>query len=178
MTITPEDLDTTKPLNPQNALRQLVNLAQERKQQEEQERIERAREAESLRGIKAGLRLPIMQKTGSNPFTMGGDTVTPQGQIQRCPEGYRWALRHMVITGLTSGATPDRIQITRNGTVIWELNGNVYAQTWGRGELWVNAGETLGYQSVAGVTFNSTAQIQVIGAVDEYPAAKSGMAVD
>jgi len=156
----------------------MADYARQTRDIAEQARIERAREMERLRGVKAGLRLPLMQKTGANPFIMGGDTVTPAGQIQQCPEGFRWALRHIVITGLATGATPDRIQITRNGVIIWELNGNQYAQTWGRGEVWINPGETLGYQSPSGFTFVSTSQIQVTGAVDEYPAEKSGMVVE
>lgn len=111
-----------------------------------------------------GIRLPILSKAGANPFTMGG----PVGQVIQGPDqGYVWSIRHLVIEGMTRGATPDAIQILRGGRIVWELNGNQYAQTWGNGEIVVRAGEALAYQSVG--TFVSTAAIIAHGLAVQVP---------
>jgi len=126
---------------------------------------ERAR----LRGIKF-IRLALVRGTASgSALTMGGDT----GQQFATPEqGFVWSLRHLVIEGLSAGATPDVVNILRAGRIIWQLNGNQFAQTWGRGEIIINAGETLTYQSVG--TFNSTAQIIAHGTALETPGEFAG----
>src|SRR6185437_13653499 len=112
-----------------------------------------ARTRSALRGIKP-IRLPLLIGTGANPFTLGGD-VTPQGGQTVSPDpGYVWSVRHLVIEGLTAGATPDVVNILRGGRIVWQLNGNQFAQTWGKGEILLNAGETLSYASVG--TFAAT----------------------
>src|SRR5215470_6292778 len=119
-------------------LAQLVEQGKQIQSFQAAQRDQLARETERLRGIKTGFRLPILIKTGSNPFSVGGDFYTQSGQMPQKPdEGYAWALRHLVIEGMSTGATPDVINILRAGRVIWQLNGNQFAQTWGRGELWV-----------------------------------------
>ena len=112
------------------------------------------------------VRLPLVTgKALGNALTMGGDTgtdlVTPES-------GYVWSIRHLVIEGMTSGATPDVMNIVRNGRIIWQLNGNQFAQTWGRGEILLNAGETLQYVSLG--TFAATGTITVHGMAQEEPA--------
>ena len=74
----------------------------------------------------------------------------------------------MVIEGLTAGATPDVVNILRGTRVIWQLNGNQFCQTWGRGEILLYAGETLTYNSVG--TFAATGQIIIHGLAQEVPA--------
>jgi hypothetical protein len=158
-------------------LKRLSEQAEDLRESQRQERIERTRERERLRGIKTGLRLPLLQAAGANPFSVGGDTNTLTGQQpQRPAEGYAWALRHIVVEGLTSGATPDKVNILRGGRIIWQLNGNNFGQTWGRGELWIRPGESLAYQSVG--TFAATGTIIIHGAVDEFPAEMAAKAVD
>jgi len=144
------------------------------REQQEQAKIERGREQEKLRGVKPGFRLPVIEATGTTTFSAGGDI----GQVLQKPdEGFVWYLRHLVITGLTLGATPDRVQVLRAGEVIWELNGNQYAQTWGKSDIKINPGESLSYRTPPGVNFASTAQIRISGAVDEYPGPQAGKAV-
>lgn len=163
-------------MGPNEMLTELVRLAKERDAREKQAAIEQAREQQRLRGIKTGFRLPVLRATGANPFSMGGTT----GQVfQGAREGFALAIRSIVITGMTRTATPDIIQILRdsaNGTVIWELNGNSYGQTFGVGEKWLRPGETLFYQSVG--TFVSVAPITAFVDADEYPAERAGIAVD
>lgn len=128
-----------------------------------------AYQMEQSRAIKA-IRLPVVQAVGANPFTMGGDVGT---LIVGPEQGYVWSLRELTIEGMTRTATPDIIQIRRSsaqGQVIWELNGNQYAQTWGRGEKIIYSGETLFYQSVG--TFVSTATIKAYGMAEQVPGEK------
>jgi hypothetical protein len=128
-----------------------------------------AEERARLRGIKF-IRLAVVRGTASgSALTMGGDT----GQAFTTPEqGYVWSVRHLVVEGMATGATPDVVNILRAGRIIWQLNGNQFAQTWGRGEILLNAGETLTYQSVG--TFNSTAQIIAHGTALETPGEFAG----
>ena len=128
---------------------------------------ERAR----LRGVKS-FRLPLLMATGANPFLLGGD-VTPAGGMNATPDpGFVWSLRHLVIEGLTAGATPDVVNISRGPRIVWQLNGNQFAQTWGRGEMILNAGETLAYSSVG--TFTATGKIIIHGMALSVPAEMIG----
>lgn len=130
----------------------------------------RAWEQEESKGVKA-IRLPLVEATGTNPFTMGGDTGT--GLLSAPEQGYIWSLRHLVLEGLTTGATPDVINIKRGsatGQILWQLNGNQFAQTWGRGEIILFSGETIFYQSVG--TFASTATIKAYGMAEQVPGEK------
>lgn len=111
-----------------------------------------------------GIRLPILTKAGANPFTMGGDTGNV---IQGPDQGYVWSVRHLVIEGMTRGATPDAIQILSRNRILWELNGNQYAQTFGRGEFILRSGEALFYQSVG--TFVSVNPIIAHGLAEQVP---------
>lgn len=130
-------------------------------------------EREKLRTIKA-IRLPLVRgaATGS-ALTMGGDTNTATGQAPVGPDlGYVWSIRHLVIEGMTAGATPDVLNILRNGRIIWQLNGNTFAQTWGRGEIILHSGETLQYVSVG--TFAATGQVIAHGLAEQVAAEQIG----
>jgi hypothetical protein len=111
-----------------------------------------------------GIRLPVLIKAAANPFTMGGDSGT---LVQGPDQGYVWSLRHLVVEGLTTGATPDVVNILSRNRVIWQLNGNQFAQTFGRGEIIIRSGETIGYQSVG--TFAATGQIIAHGLAEQVP---------
>lgn len=127
---------------------------------------------EQARGVKA-IRLPVIQATGTSPFSMGGDTGT---ELIAPEQGFVWSLRHLVLEGLAAGATPDTVNIRRSsagGQLIWQLNGNQFAQTWGRGEIILFAGETLFYQSVG--TFVSVATIKAYGMAEQVPGEKIGI---
>jgi len=136
-----------------------------------QTQIEMAREMARYRGEKFQ-RLPVTQATGTNPFTMGGDVALA---LQAPEPGWIWSLRELTIEGLTSGATPDVINIRRGsaaGQIIWQLNGNQFCQSWGKGHKIIFAGETLFYQSVG--TFNSTAVIKAYGTAQQVPSEMVG----
>ena len=131
-----------------------------------QTQIEQFRELEKYRAEKF-VRLPVVQATGANPFSMGGDT----GLLNVSPgQGWIWALRELTIEGLTAGATPDVINIRRGsaqGQIIWQLNGNQFCQTWGKSQKIIYAGETLFYQSVG--TFAAVGTIKAYGMAQEVP---------
>jgi hypothetical protein len=130
-------------------------------------------EREKLRTIK-GIRLPLVRGVASgSALTLGGDTNTTAGQAPVGPDlGFVWSIRHLVIEGMATGATPDTLNVLRNNRIIWQLNGNQFAQTWGRGEILLHSGETLQYQSVG--AFNSTAQIIVHGLAEQVAAEQIG----
>lgn len=127
------------------------------------------RELARLRASKYMRLALVTGKAVAGVLTMGGDT----GQQLVTPEsGYVWSLRHLVIEGLATGTTPDIVNIIRNGRIIWQLNGNQFGQTWGIGEIEINAGETLTYQSVG--SFASTGTITAHGAAWQTPAQLAG----
>lgn len=130
-------------------------------------------EREKLRTIKP-VRLPLVRGTAfGSALTLGGDTNTASSQPPVGPDlGYVWSIRHLVIEGMTAGATPDALNVLRNNRIIWQLNGNQFAQTWGRGEILLHSGETLQYQS-AGV-FTATGPVVVHGLAEEVAAEQIG----
>ena len=119
------------------------------------------------------IRMPTVQATGTSTFTMGGDASSP---IVAPDQGFVWSIRHLVIEGLATGATPDIINIRRGsitGQLVWQLNGNQFAQTWGRGEIILKAGETLFYQGVGTVT--ATGLIKAYGSAQQLPGERIGI---
>ena len=126
--------------------------------------VARAEHREELRGKKT-IRLPLVTGVASgSALSIGGD----RQPLQTPDQGFVWSVRHLVIEGMATGATPDIVNITRGGRIIWQLNGNQFAQTWGLGEVVLNAGETLAYVSVG--TFTSTSTIIAHGMADNIPA--------
>jgi hypothetical protein len=111
------------------------------------------------------IRLPVLYGVAAGGvLSMGGDAAahTPD-------QGYVWSIRHISIEGLTAGATPDVVNIIRAGRTFWKLSGAPpSAETWGRGEFMVNAGETLSYTNFG--AFASTAQIIISGTAWQCPA--------
>lgn len=126
------------------------------------------REIARLRGIKH-MRLPqLMGSASAGKLSLGvehgGASVGPE-------EGYRWAITRLVVTGLTSGASPDIVNFYLNsaaGPIFWTLTGNQYAETFGKGQLSMYGGDTLAIASSG--TFSSTSQIIVSGEAWETPA--------
>lgn len=135
--------------------------------------LARITEQERLRTLKP-IRLPLLRGTpAGSALTLGGDTNTASGQPPVGPDlGYAWSIRHLVIEGMTAGATPDVLNVLRNNRIIWQLNGNVFAQTWGRGEIVLHSGETLQYQSVG--VFAATGPVIVHGLAEEAAAEQIG----
>lgn len=140
---------------------------------QEQARIERIREQERVRGRKPVIFGPL-EAAGANPFTMGGDTYTG-GMVIGPQEGYVWSIRLLIIEGLTTGATPDVVNFRRHnaqGRIIWNLNGNSFGTTFGRGEQLLFGGQTIFVQSVG--TFVSTSTIVLHGLAENLPAERIG----
>ena len=129
--------------------------------------IEAVREQTRLLTIKY-VRLPLLIGTMATGLTIGGTTGT-EGQSPDM--GWVWHLRHLVIEGLVAGATPDVVNILREGRIIWQLNGNQFAQTWGRGEMRLNQGETLAYAAVGTITSKT---IIIHGTAEEVAAEQEG----
>ena len=130
----------------------------------------RAEEYAWLRGLKA-IRLPIMTGTASgSALTLGGDTsVIPQTPA----EGHVWAIVHLVIEGMTaSSSAPDVMNVKRASRIIWQLNGNQFAQTFPPGQIMLSPGEALSYQSVG--TFAATGLITAHGTAWDVPAELAG----
>jgi hypothetical protein len=120
------------------------------------------------RGIK-WMRLPEITGTASGSAlnldeSHGAAIVGPES-------GYAWSLRRIVVDGMTSGATPDVLNMYRNSTglaPLWQFNGNNFGYTFGRVEMTLGPGDTLKFASVG--TFAATGRIRVSGELVEVPA--------
>jgi len=111
-----------------------------------------------------GIYLSVLLKTGSNPFTMGGDAVpNPQGPLQ----GYTWSVRRIAVEGLTAGATPDVLQVFSRNRLVAQVTGALPVAFIGRGEAVIRSGETLEYRSLG--TFAATGQIIASGFAEQVP---------
>ena len=92
--------------------------------------------------------------------------------------GYLWTVTALKVTGLTTGSTPDIVNFYLNDSrggaapVWWQLNGNQFGETFGRGQMLVMPGETLICRSLG--TFNATGTITVTGDLEQVPAEMQG----
>jgi hypothetical protein len=123
---------------------------------------------DKYRGVKH-LRQPLIQAPGANPFSAGEGTGIMVGP----EEGFAWCVTRWCVFGLTTGATPDVVNIFRGsslqeGGFLWQLNGNSPGVTFGNGEMVLMPGDRLQLASVG--TFTSVAQITFSGEVNEVPA--------
>ena len=121
------------------------------------------------RGVKH-LRIPLIQGTAVSSALAMGES---QGQMCGPLEGFAWCITRWCITGLTTGATPDVVNIFRGsslqeGGFLWQLNGNSPGSTFGNGEMVLMPGDRL--EVVSQGTFASTAQITLSGECNEVPA--------
>jgi hypothetical protein len=121
-----------------------------------------------LRGVK-WMRLPVLSGTATNSaITLGDKQGAPLGPDQ----GYAWNIRRIVVDGLTSGATPDIINMYRNAVTgqppLWQFNGNNFGYTFSKGEMTLSPGDALKFASVG--TFAATGLVRVTGEVVEVPA--------
>lgn len=118
-----------------------------------------------LEGVK-WRRLPRLYGTAAGGVLTLGLTAPQAG-----PEpGYSWSLRRLYVNGLTAGATPDVVQLFRNGTnsdPLWQISGASPQQTWGRLELVLSGGDNLIVASLG--TFAATGTITVSGELIEIP---------
>lgn len=133
-------------------------------------RVMDERELVAARGVK-WMRLPQITGTAANSAitldeSHGAPIVGPES-------GYLWSLRRIVVDGMTTGTTPDVLNMYRNsaGTAsapLWQFNGNNFAYTFGRLEMVLAGGDTLKFASVG--TFASSSLIRVSGELVEVPA--------
>jgi hypothetical protein len=125
-------------------------------------RIERERFMERLRGIKS-IEIPLIQGKA-----VGG--VLALGELAQCgPQGgYAWSVSALMVTGLTTGATPDVVNFFKNDfntPLFWQLNGNSPGVTFGKLQRVLRSDDILLVQNSG--TFASTANIVVSGTVIE-----------
>ena len=132
--------------------------------------VQNARDRERARAFK-WMRLPIYTATpASSAVTI--DSAS-NGGLELGPEqGYAWSVRRIVIDGMTTGNTPDTINMYRNAITsqppLWQFNGNNFAYTFGRLELVLMGGDALKFANVG--TFAATGLIRVSGELVEVPA--------
>ncbi len=126
-------------------------------------------EAARLSGIKP-IRFMDQGTVASNAVTIGDPSTGSTGGFLVGPnEGYVWSIRHLVVEGLTASATtPDIVNIYRANRIIWQLNGNQFAQTWGRGEILFYGSEALAVKNSGNLA--STGVIIMHGLAEEVPA--------
>jgi hypothetical protein len=129
---------------------------------------------EQYRGIK-WMRLPevLQGKASGGVLLLNSQTAETVGPRQ----GYIWSVRALIVDGLTSGATPDVVNIYRNdnnvsGPPLWQLNGNSFGATFGKMERTMMSGDFFVIASVG--TFAATGTIRLSGEVLEVPAEMVG----
>lgn len=79
-------------------------------------------------------------------------------------DGFAWSIKRLSVAGLTTGTTPDVVNLYRNkpsGIAIWQFNGNNFAYTFGKGEMILLPGETLSFANSG--TIAATGQITISG---------------
>jgi hypothetical protein len=129
------------------------------------------------------MRVSVTGQAAAGVLQMGGDypNTGPAGTIVPSPQpraGYAWAARRISVSGLTTGTTPDIVNLHRStpgtlytgGTLsngIWQFNGNNFAYVFSHEQLIWLEGETPVITSVG--TFASTARIVLALEVVEVP---------
>jgi hypothetical protein len=140
----------------------------------------------AMRGIKY-LRMPRAYATpvsgtvrlGEN-FSAAGVPQVYTGPVIGPAEGYVWSVRLLACSGLGTGASPDILNIYRNGVSgglmpIWQLNGNSFGYTFGRAEMVLLGGERLIAASVGSMM--ATGQVGLYGDAIEVPSEMIGKLV-
>jgi len=141
--------------------------------------FEGARNAERqrARGIKFRRLPPINGLVTASGIAIGGDSVGTPGQstTQLGPSGgHLWVPRLISVNGLASGATPDVLNMQIFGAADsdfswWQFNGNNFAYTFGKNEIWLEAGEYLSFTSQGAVTAAVGTRIRVRGMLQQVP---------
>ena len=116
------------------------------------------------------MRLPEIYGTPANSAL--SITSAANNGVQLGPQqGYAWCLTRIVIDGMTSGTTPDIVNMYRNGTStapLWQFNGNNFGYDFGKLRVTLMGGDELNFASVG--TFAATGRIRVSGELLEVPA--------
>lgn len=121
------------------------------------------------RGVKYMRFGPFTATIASSAFSFDGSGAG-QNAATGPREGFVWTIRRLLATGLGTGATPDVINFYRNqatGIPVWQLNGNSFGVTFGKGEMVLLPGETLSFANSGTVT--ATGTVTVSGDVFEVP---------
>ena len=142
-------------------------------QKELDDSLSRANDAAArayLRGVDHKSLPELRGQAASGSLVMGqeGDTIGPR-------QGYVWSIMRLVVTGLTSGSSPDVVNLyygSTSNTAKWQFNGNNFGYTFGRGSLVVKPGQTLVLGSVG--TFAATGTITLSGEMWEVPSEMAG----
>ena len=120
------------------------------------------------------MRLPqILQGVAaSSTINLGENTGITLGPRS----GYAWCLRRLVVDGLTTGATPDIVNLYRTSAFqtsppLWQFNGNNFGYTFGKGELTLHYGDTL---TLFGTSIAATGTIRLSGELVEVAEERLG----
>ena len=122
------------------------------------------------RGVKYLRFGPYATTIASAAFSFDGSSAGQNAQLGP-REGFVWSVRRLVVTGLGTGTTPDVVNIYRgnpSGIPVWQLNGNSFGTTFGKGELLLMPGEVLSFANSGSVT--ATGQVTFSGDVLECAA--------
>lgn len=132
--------------------------------------IIREQQRAMVRAVKF-MRIPQIYGTASASKLSIGPGIAQVG-----PDGgYVWSLLRVVVNGLTTGATPDVVNLYVNDTgsqPLWQFNGNNFGYTFGPGEIVINPGENMLLASIG--TFAATGTITLSGGLVEVPAEMAG----
>jgi hypothetical protein len=127
---------------------------------------ENERKRERLRGIKY-MRLPVLRGTPASSALILGGASDKSNQLISPEMGDAWVIRHLWISGLATGTTPDLMNVLVNNQTWWQLNGNNFAYTFGKAEIILQQGESLTYQNSGNLA--ATGQITTGGAYWRVP---------
>jgi hypothetical protein len=137
----------------------------------EEQRGLKYRRIPQLSGVAAGGVLNIGGDVGGGPGgTWSGASVGPR-------EGWAWEIGLITVAGLTSGTTPDVVNMfivgAGSGIPWWQFNGNNFAYTFGSGCLVLLPGERI--QLVSQGAFAAAGTITLTGSIrSQMPAEKLG----
>lgn len=119
----------------------------------------------ALAGIKH-MYLPMLQGAA-----VGGSLLLGQAAPVCTPRaGYSWSVMALAVAGLTSGGSPDVVNFyidNPTGNPWWQLNGNQWAETFGKLQRVIKGGSSLLVASSG--MFAATGTITVTGEVIEVP---------
>ena len=140
----------------------------------EQQQAQSARDRERYRSVKH-MRLPqtLSGKPASSAITLG----VSKGQQAVGPAlGWSWVVRRLIVSGLTSGASPDVVNLYLNDAFnyppVWQFNGNNFGYTFGKGEIVLYGGDTFSLQNSG--TIAATGLITLAGEVVEVATERLG----
>lgn len=92
--------------------------------------------------------------------------------------GYFWSCMRLVVDGLTSGGSPDVVNLYRNDNTLaaplWQFNGNNFGYTFSRMQIGIDSGDWFTLANAPGTTISSTSTIRLSGEVLEIASERKG----